>query len=86
MCITYIFFYRACKAQGIDRASFPYTGKFQPWCGWIGLVWMSLIGTSFQNSAKLCDQPLIMTQSAATATAHTPPSSMSAPGSATTPC
>ncbi|KAK5169383.1 uncharacterized protein LTR77_005358 [Saxophila tyrrhenica] len=43
MSITYIFFYRACKAQGIDRRSFPYYGKFQPYCGWIGLIWMSTI-------------------------------------------
>lgn len=37
MCITYIFFYRACKAQGVDRNSFPYTGKFQPYSAWIAL-------------------------------------------------
>ncbi|EXJ58527.1 hypothetical protein A1O7_05953 [Cladophialophora yegresii CBS 114405] len=43
MCVTYLFFYRACKVQGIDRNTFPYTGWFQPYCGWIGLVWMSAI-------------------------------------------
>ena len=43
MCITYIFFYRACKAQGVDRKSFPYTGWFQPYCAWIALVWMTLV-------------------------------------------
>lgn len=26
MCITYIFFYRACKAQGLDRNTLPYRG------------------------------------------------------------
>jgi amino acid transporter len=26
--ITYIFFYRACKAQGIDRPTPPYCGWF----------------------------------------------------------
>lgn len=31
MCLTYIFFYRSVKAQGIDRKSFPYTGWFQPY-------------------------------------------------------
>ena len=31
MTITYIFFYRACKAQGIDRKQFAYTGWFQPY-------------------------------------------------------
>ncbi|KIW95281.1 uncharacterized protein Z519_03865 [Cladophialophora bantiana CBS 173.52] len=43
MCVTYLFFYRACMAQGVDRNTFPYTGWFQPYCGWIGLVWMTLI-------------------------------------------
>ncbi|KAK6851839.1 General amino acid permease AGP2 [Apiospora arundinis] len=38
MCITYIFFYRACIAQGIDRQSFPYTGWFQPYSAWIALA------------------------------------------------
>jgi len=27
MGITYIFFYRACKAQGIDRNTLPYKGE-----------------------------------------------------------
>lgn len=40
MCITYIFFYRACKAQGLDRKTLPYTGWFQPYCAWIALVWL----------------------------------------------
>ncbi|TKX19197.1 general amino acid permease-3 [Elsinoe australis] len=35
---TYIFFYRACMAQGVDRSSFPYTGWFQPYCAYIGLA------------------------------------------------
>ena len=37
MGITYIAFYRACKAQGINRKSLPYTGWFQPWGTWIAL-------------------------------------------------
>jgi amino acid transporter len=43
MCITYICFYRACRAQGIDRRTFPYTGWFQPYCSYIGLVAMTII-------------------------------------------
>ncbi|QIW96769.1 hypothetical protein AMS68_002287 [Peltaster fructicola] len=43
MSITYIFFYRALKAQGIDRKSLPYTGWFQPYSAWISLVFMILI-------------------------------------------
>ncbi|KAF3763287.1 hypothetical protein M406DRAFT_261482 [Cryphonectria parasitica EP155] len=38
MCLTYIFFYRALKAQGIDRDTLPYKGWFQPYSAWIGLV------------------------------------------------
>ena len=37
MTITYIFFYRATQAQGMDRKSFPYTGWFQPYSAYIGL-------------------------------------------------
>lgn len=38
MSVTYLFFYRAVKVQGIDRASMPYVGWFQPYSAWIGLV------------------------------------------------
>jgi amino acid transporter len=41
--ITYLRFYYACKKQGFDRSQLPYTGWMQPYCGWLGLVWMSLI-------------------------------------------
>jgi amino acid transporter len=30
MCVTYLTFYYATKAQGFDRSSLPYTGYFQP--------------------------------------------------------
>lgn len=43
MTITYIFFYRACKVQNVDRSSFPYTGYFQPYSAWIGLVFEVLV-------------------------------------------
>ncbi|KAI0124023.1 AAT family amino acid transporter [Xylariales sp. AK1849] len=43
MTITYLCFYRACKAQGFDRRSLPYYGYFQPYCGWIGLCGMTLV-------------------------------------------
>ncbi|CAK4030571.1 probable amino acid transporters [Lecanosticta acicola] len=43
MTTTYIFFYRACKAQGLDRKTLPYTGWFQPYSAYIGLVWMIVI-------------------------------------------
>ncbi|KAF2716304.1 AAT family amino acid transporter [Polychaeton citri CBS 116435] len=43
ICVTYIFFHRACKAQGFDRRKLPYYGWFQPYCGYIGLGWMVFI-------------------------------------------
>ncbi|KAJ4265295.1 hypothetical protein NW762_004580 [Fusarium torreyae] len=43
ICITYIRFHKACVAQGFDRTKLPYYGYFQPWCGWIGLIWEVLI-------------------------------------------
>ncbi|EMC96655.1 hypothetical protein BAUCODRAFT_34035 [Baudoinia panamericana UAMH 10762] len=41
--ITYIFFYRACKAQGVDRNNFPYTGWFQPYSAWIAFIFETLV-------------------------------------------
>ncbi|KAJ5085138.1 hypothetical protein N7532_009909 [Penicillium argentinense] len=43
ICITYIFFYRALRAQNIDRRTLPYFGYFQPYSAWIGLVWMTMV-------------------------------------------
>ncbi|KAK3726063.1 hypothetical protein LTR37_000211 [Vermiconidia calcicola] len=43
MSITYIQFYRACKAQGLDRRTLPYRGWLQPFCGYFGLVWFTII-------------------------------------------
>lgn len=43
MCVTYLRFYAACKAQGLDRRSLPYYGYFQPYAAWIALVWMVVI-------------------------------------------
>lgn len=51
MCVTYIFFYRACKAQGMDRRTFPYVGYFQPYSAWIGLVWMFVILCTYGYSS-----------------------------------
>lgn len=36
LCFTYLFFYRALKAQGIDRKSLPFVGWYQPWLAIIG--------------------------------------------------
>ncbi|CCF39572.1 histidine permease [Colletotrichum higginsianum] len=45
--IVYVFFYRACKAQGLDRKSLPYYGYFQPYCAYIAIVWMTFMVTCF---------------------------------------
>ncbi|KAJ5951058.1 Amino acid/polyamine transporter I [Penicillium vulpinum] len=47
MCITYIFFHRACKAQGVDRKSFAYFAWFQPYCAYIACVWMILVTLAY---------------------------------------
>lgn len=41
--ITYIFFYNACKAQGIDRKTLPYCGWFQPYGAYISAVFLTCV-------------------------------------------
>ncbi|TKA50334.1 hypothetical protein B0A49_13607 [Cryomyces minteri] len=53
MSVTYIFFYRACKRQGLDRTKLPYTGWFQPYCAWTSLVFMVCIVTCYGYSCFL---------------------------------
>ncbi|WRT64945.1 uncharacterized protein IL334_001885 [Kwoniella shivajii] len=36
--ICFIRFYAACKAQGLDRNTLPYKGRFQPYAAWIGAI------------------------------------------------
>lgn len=43
ICVAYIFFYRACRAQGVDRKSLPYYGAFQPYSAWIGMIFMTAV-------------------------------------------
>lgn len=40
MCLIYIYFHRALKAQGYDRKDLPYVGWAQPYCAWAGLATM----------------------------------------------
>ncbi|KAI5863715.1 amino acid permease/ SLC12A domain-containing protein [Durotheca rogersii] len=51
--LTYIFFYNATQAQGIDRRTLPYYGYLQPYCGYIAMVWMILIEATFGYSVFL---------------------------------
>ncbi|OAX35410.1 hypothetical protein K503DRAFT_868284 [Rhizopogon vinicolor AM-OR11-026] len=37
--LTYVFFYRGMKYQGIDRTKFHYWNRFQPWLSLWGLTW-----------------------------------------------
>ncbi|KAJ5392505.1 amino acid permease-domain-containing protein [Penicillium cosmopolitanum] len=43
MSVTYVYFYRALKAQGVDRKTLPYYGRFQPYCGYIASVFFLLV-------------------------------------------
>lgn len=43
MSITFIFYHRACKAQGLDRRTLPYYGRFQPYGAYIAVVIQVLI-------------------------------------------
>jgi len=43
MTTTFIFFYNACKAQGLDRRSLPYTGWFQPYSAYIAVTFLSIV-------------------------------------------
>ena len=40
VCVNYIFFHRALKAQGFSRTELPYRGYFQPYGTWVALIWL----------------------------------------------
>ncbi|RDA91468.1 hypothetical protein CP533_3749 [Ophiocordyceps camponoti-saundersi (nom. inval.)] len=47
VCVTYLFFYRALKAQGINRRHLPYRARFMPFAAWyalVGTVVMAFVG------------------------------------------
>lgn len=48
LCFVYVHFYRAMKAQGIDRDTLPFKGWYQPWLAIIGgtlAFIMTFVGT-----------------------------------------
>ena len=49
--ITFIFYHRACKAQGVDRKTLPYYGYFQPYGAWVSLFCIILVGYSYGYQA-----------------------------------
>ncbi|CEO60395.1 hypothetical protein PMG11_05024 [Penicillium brasilianum] len=53
ICVTYLFFYRALRAQGVDRRTLPYYGYFQPYSAWIGLIWMTCVVCCYGYSTFL---------------------------------
>lgn len=53
MASTYIFFYRACKAQGIDRHTLPYRGWFQPYSAYFALTFLFLVVCAYGYSIYL---------------------------------
>ncbi|GAA6050986.1 hypothetical protein JCM3770_005356 [Rhodotorula araucariae] len=38
LCFAYIRFHRGCRAQGVDRDSFPWKSPFQPFTAWYGFI------------------------------------------------
>ena len=47
MTITYIFFYRALKAQGIDRKTLPYCGWGQPYMAYASTALLTIVILTF---------------------------------------
>lgn len=43
MSITFINYYKACEAQGVDRRTRPYYGRFQPYSAYIALFVQTII-------------------------------------------
>lgn len=49
--VTYICFYNACRAQGLDRTRLPYTGWGQPYMAYVSLGWMTFVVFTFGYSS-----------------------------------
>ncbi|KAI9814894.1 MAG: hypothetical protein M1832_005622 [Thelocarpon impressellum] len=43
ICVAYIQFHKACKAQGVDRNSMVFRSPFQPYLAWGALVFFGII-------------------------------------------
>jgi amino acid transporter len=53
ICITYLLFYRACKAQGVDRRAMPCYTCFQPHSSWVALIVLTCVVTCYEYSVSL---------------------------------
>lgn len=51
MSITFLNYYRACVAQGVDRRTRPYYGYLQPWGAIVALVLQSIVVLTYGWSA-----------------------------------
>lgn len=51
MSITFLFYYRACQVQGVDRRTRPYYGRFQPYGAWIALVLQVIVVYTYGYTA-----------------------------------
>jgi len=52
LCICYLRFYAACKAQGLDRNTLPFKSRLQPYAGWVGAIG-SLSTFTFDDAKSL---------------------------------
>jgi amino acid transporter len=43
ICVAYLRFYAAMRAQGIDRATLPFRAPFQPYATWFALIYFLFI-------------------------------------------
>ncbi|TVY31191.1 putative proline-specific permease [Lachnellula hyalina] len=43
ICIAYIRFHKALKAQGVDRNTLVFRSRFQPYTAWVALIFFALI-------------------------------------------
>ncbi|KAJ5096107.1 general amino acid permease [Penicillium alfredii] len=53
ICVNFLFFYRACRAQGVNRRELPYYGYLQPWSTVFALCWMICVVTCYGYSTFL---------------------------------
>lgn len=51
MSITFLFYYKACKVQGVDRKTRPYYGYLQPYGAWVALVLQTIVVYTYGYTA-----------------------------------
>ncbi|KXH46421.1 histidine permease [Colletotrichum salicis] len=56
ICVNYLFFYRALKAQNFNRSDLPYRGYLQPYGTWVALVWLMAVEIFYGYAILLRDR------------------------------